>query len=240
MTNKQALYLLIAAIVLAGFTSRWMLDGPVPAFNAVSLDTTYYDAQWVAFLMTAGAIAVMISNWQKSGKFPRPILLGAAAIFYFVATGIPQSSNFAEWARGDAGIEAWMGNREIRGLADEVEKRLAGSWTSENRANSSSRLYTLGRNTLTVEASGKPETFSPAVCGNDAYFRFGYATPDVFQSNPKADPYYVLLERPPVAKYEVACKGTLHTFLLRSDGKLVAFKNLHHRDPEIEILTRVP
>ena len=234
MTNKQALYLLIAAIVLAAFTSRWMLDGPVPAFNAVNLDTTYFDAQWVAFLMTAGAIGVMVSNWQKGGEFPRPILLGVATLIYFVATGIPQSSNYAEWARGDAGIGALMDNNEIRGIASEVEKRLAGTWKSGNR------IYTLGQHALTVEGAGKLDTFSPVLCGNDAYFRFGYATADVFQSNPKADPYYILLERPPVAKYEVACKGTLYTFVLRTDGKLVAFKNLHHREPEIEILTRAP
>ena len=106
MTNKQALYLLIAAIVLAAFTSRWMLDGPVPAFNAVNLDTTYFDAQWVAFLMTAGAIGVMVSNWQKGGEFPRPILLGVATLIFFLMPWLDKSpvksirykGSYSRWA----------------------------------------------------------------------------------------------------------------------------------------------
>ena len=234
MTNKQAFYVLIAAVLLAGFTSRWMLDGPAPAAGTSSLDTTFFDAQWVAFLMTAGATVVMVGNWAKSGIFPKPVLLGVATLIYFVATGIPQSTNHAEWMRGDASIGALAGGQEFRGIANEVGQRLAGQWKVGNR------LYTIGHDRLTIKATGQSDTMSPVVCGNDAYFRFGYATTEVFHANPKAEPYYLLLERPPVAKYEVACKGTLHTFLLRSDGKLVAFKNLHRREPEIEILTRVP
>ena len=40
--------------------------------------------------------------------------------------------------------------------------------------------------------------------------------------------------------FEVTCKGSRYAFVLGADGKLVAFKNLHERNPDIEILSRVP
>jgi hypothetical protein len=234
MNNKHALYVLPAALALAALTNRWLLDAPEPAFNADKLDSTFFDAQWIAFLMTAGAVVVLAANWHKSRQFPRAIFLGVAMLLYFLATGIPFARNAAEWARGNAGIAAWTGDSEISGIAREVESRLAGAWQA------GPRIYTIGRNALTIEASGTVETFSPFVCREGAYFRFGNATEDVFHGNPAAEPYYQLLARPPVPMFEAACKGSLYTFVLRADGKLVAFKDLQGRNPRIEILTRVP
>ena len=234
MTNKHALYVLLAALVLAALTNRWLLDAPEPAFNAANLDTTFFDAQWVAFLMTAGGVVVLGANWQKNRQFPRAFLLGVALLLYFLATGIPYAKNAAEWARGSVGLALLTSSGEISGIASEVETRLAGTWKA------GPRVYTLGRNALTIEALGTVETYSPFVCGSGSYFRFGNATEDIFQGNPAAEPYYRLLERPPVPMFEVTCQGSRYAFVLGADGKLVAFKNLHERNPDIEILSRVP
>ena len=123
MTNKHALYVLLAALVLAALTNRWLLDAPEPAFNAANLDTTFFDAQWVAFLMTAGGVVVLGANWQKNRQFPRAFLLGVALLLYFLATGIPYAKNAAEWARGSVGLALLTSSGEISGIASEVEGR---------------------------------------------------------------------------------------------------------------------
>ena len=235
MSNSKALYLLLAALLLAALTSRWMLDGPKPPIDVVSFEALYFDVQWIAFVMTAGALWVLVANWRASRQFPRPVILAATLLIYFVATGIPLTEKSSEWAQGRSGVASWLGASQIHSIAQEIESRLAGTWKS------GARLYTIRRDALTIETSAQPETLSPMVCGSEAtYFRFRYATEDIFYNNPAAEPYYKLLAKPPVPMFEAACRGRLYTFVLRPDDTLVVFHNLHERAPAIEILTRVP
>jgi len=116
--------------------------------------------------------------------------------------------------------------------ASEVEARLAGNWKY------GLRTYTIEHAALTVAEQGKTEVLSESTCGKLILFKFQYATDGIFRSNPAAHPFYGMLEGPPVSALEVGCAGRLHTFLLRADGTLLAFRDLHERDPAVEILTR--
>ena len=235
MSNSKALYLLLAALLLAVLTSRWMLDGPKAPIDVASFEALYFDLQWIAFVVTVGALWVLVTNWRSSRQFPRPVILAAVMLIYFVATGIPLTEKSSEWAQGSGGVASLLGTSQIHGIAQEIESRLAGAWKS------GARIYTIRRDALTIETSAKPETLSPLTCGSEpAYFRFRYATEDIFYNNPAAEPYYKLLAKPPVPMFEAACRGRLYTFVLRPDDTLVVFHNLHERDPVIEILTRVP
>ncbi len=234
MDNRKALYILIAALILAALTGRWMTDGPsLP--SADSADETYFHMQRIAFTMTLGTLVVLILNWQSSGQFPKPVYLAIALLIYFVCSGTPQTQKANEWARGNVGIFDWFGTNPIEGISGEVAQRISGVWKS------GTRTYTIKHDALTVDAAGEIEKLDKTTCPSDAsYFRFGYATEDVFQFNPVAEPYFKLLREPPVPLFEASCSGVLYTFLLRRDNTLVAFKNLHRRSAVVEILARVP
>ena len=234
MDNRKTLYLLIAALILAALTGRWMTDGPTLP-SADSSDETYFHMQRIAFTMTLAALVILILNWRNSGEFPKAIYFAIALILYFVGTGTPQTQKANEWARGNVGVMDWFGTNPIEGISGEVAQRLSGAWKSPGRT------YTIQRDALYVVGAGETETLDKTACPGDAsYFRFGYATEDVFQFNAVAEPYLKLLREPPVPMFEASCNGVLYTFLLQRDNTLVAFKNLHRRSAVVEILTRGP
>ena len=232
MTNKTALYVLLAALLLAVLTNRWFLHGSTPGFNIVSFDGLFFAAQWIAFAMTSGVLVLLATQWHASRQFPKLILPGAAMLFCFVATGIPQTLNAQEWASGNLGLLRWWGAFQAQRQASEVAPRFSGAWKS------GIRIYTFKRDELTIAAAGITETVNAASCGNA--LTYGYATEAVFRSNPAAEPYYRMLGGPPVPMLDAGCPGRLYTFLLLPDNTLIAFRDLHELDPQIETLTRVP
>ena len=232
MTNKTALYVLLAALVLAALTNRWVAaSGSRPGFNIVSFDGLYFGAQWIAFGLTLGGLALLGSQWHETGKFPALILLGVALLGFFVATGIPQTMNSYQWMAGDVGFVRWMRALDSDRAASEVAPHLLGIWKSERTT------YAIERDQLTVTSGGKTEVLSKS-CPGGALIKFAYATADTLHSNPAAYKYYDLLDGPPIPSLEVACEGRLFTFLKLADGKVLAFRDLHNPNPSFETVTR--
>lgn len=233
MTNKTALYALLAALALALLTNRWMTRGyGGVAFGVVSFDSLYFNAQWLAFAMTAGAMLLLASDWRESGRFPLLMLLGLALLLFFVATGIPQTTNSREWKSGDAGITRWLRLLEQRGEADEVAPKLLGIWKSGTRS------YRIERDALTVTSPEGTETYGAAHCPEGIGIRFAYASADALQPNPAAYPYFARLEGPPLPSFEIACGRRLYNFIRLADGTALVFRDLHEQNPLIETLTR--
>ena len=233
MTNKTALYVLLAALVLAALTNRWVAaSGSRPGFNIVSFDGLYFGAQWIAFGLTLGGLALLASQWYETGKFPALILLGVGLLGFFVATGIPQTTQSYRWMGGDVGLARWMRAFESGREAGEVAPHLLGTWKSDRAT------YSIERNSLTVTAGGKTETLDER-CPGGASFKFAYATAETLHYNPPVYKYYDLLDGPPMPSLEVACQGRLFTFLKLADGKVLAFRDLHNPDPpSVETVTR--
>lgn len=232
MPNKTALYILLAALVLALLTNRWMAGGARPAFNIVSFDEWYFNAQWIAFAMTLGGLLLLASDWHDSGRFPPLVLLGVALLLFFVATGIPQTQNAYEWKAGDVGFVRWMRVLHQRNEADEVAPHLLGTWKSGTRS------YLISRDSLTVASQDKTDVLNAASCPSGIDFKFAYATDQTLHFNPAAYRYYALLEGPPLPSLEVACSGRLYTFIRLADGTVLAFRGLHEANPLIETLAR--
>ncbi len=232
MTNKIAIYLLFIALVLAALTNRWFLRGSSSAaFSIVSFDGLFFTAQWIACATTAVGVAPLAAQWRATGQFPKPVLLGAAMMFYFAATGIPQTLNSYDWAAGDVGLARWLGLIGEHRQAGDIAPRFAGVWKSEMRT------YTIKRDELTIHTEGKTETLAASTGG--CTFAFRYATDATFHSNPVAESYYKILEGPLVPVFEAACPGRLYTFLLRTGDSAIAFRDLHERNPGIETLVRI-
>ena len=232
MTNKTAVYVLLAALVLAALTNRWVAaSGSRPGFNIVSFDGLYFGAQWIAFGLTLGGLALLASQWYQTGKFPALILLGVALLGFFVATGIPQTTNSYQWKAGDVGLVRWMRALDTGREASEVAPHLLGTWKSERVT------YAIERDQVTVTSGGKAEVLSKS-CPGGALIKFAYATADTLHHNPSAYKYYDLLKGPPIPSLEVACEGRLFTFLRLADGKVLAFRDLHNPNPSLETVTR--
>ena len=232
-TNKIALYVLLAALALAALTNRWVAaSGSRPGFNIVSFDGIFFGAQWIAFAMTLGALALLVSQWHESGKFPALILLGIALLLFFVATGIPQTTQSYQWMAGDVGLKKWMRARDQSREASDVAPHLLGVWKSDRTT------YSIERDSLTVKSGAKTELLSAAQCPRGVMVRFAFATDSTLHFNPAADKYYALLDGPPVPSVEIACEGRLYTFLKVADGTAIVFRDVHERDPAIETLTR--
>src|SRR6185503_12369908 len=129
VANKPALYVLLAALALAALTNRWVAaSGSRPGFNIVSFDGIYFTAQWIAFGLTLGGLALLLSQWYETGKFPALILLGVGLLGFFVATGIPQTTNSYQWRGGDVGLTRWMKSFNQSREADRVAPELLGTW----------------------------------------------------------------------------------------------------------------
>ena len=233
LANKTALYVLLAALALAALTNRWVAaSGSRPGFNIVSFDGVYFTAQWIAFGLTVGALVLLGSQWHATGKFPPLVLLGVALLFFFVATGIPQTTNSYQWRSGDVGFARWMKTLDSEREAREVMPHLLGTWKSDRAA------YAIERDSLSVTSGGKTEQFGPTRCGGGGLAKFAYLTEQTLHFNPAADKYYALLDGPPVPSFEAACAGRLFTFLKVADGKAILFRDVHEQNPTIETLTR--
>jgi hypothetical protein len=232
VTHKTALYVLLAALVLAALTNRWVAaSGSRPAFNIVSFDGLYFGAQWVAFGLTLGGLALLGSQWYETAKFPALIPLGVALLGFFVATGIPQTTNSYQWKAGDVGLVRWTRAFDSGREASEVAPHLLGTWRSDRAT------YAIERDQLTVASGGKTEILGKR-CPGGALIRFAYATADTLNYDPSIYKYHALLDGPPIPSLEVACEGRLFTFLKLADGKVLAFRDLHNPNPSVETVTR--
>jgi hypothetical protein len=231
-TSKTALYVLLAALALAALTNRWVAaSGSRPGFNIVSFDEVYFGAQWIAFGLTLGGLGLLALQWRETGQFPLLILLGVALLAFFVATGIPQTTNSYQWKSGDVGLKSWMSASDSAREAKEVMPHVVGTWKSDRTT------YAIAADSVSITSGGRTEVFG-AACPGGALIKFAYATGDTLQQNPAAYKYYPLLDGARVPSLEVACEGRLFTFLKVADGKGLAFRDLHNPNPSIESVTR--
>ena len=233
MTNKTALYVLLAALALAALTNRWVAaSGSRPGFNIVSFDGAYFSAQWIAFAMTLGALALLASDWRETGKFPALILLGVALLFFFAATGIPQTTNSYQWKGGDVGLTRWMKAFDESREAGKVVPEMLGTWRSDQNS------YLIEPDKLTITSAGKTTIWSKATCAQGVAFKFAYATGDTIGFHPSAYKYHDLLNGPQIPSLETACNYRIHTFLKLADGSALALHDTHSEDFKAEVLKR--
>ena len=232
MTSKTALYVLLAALALAALTNRWVAgSGSRPGFNIVSFDELYFTAQWIAFGLTLGGLALLVSQWHESGKFPALILLGVALVAFFVATGIPQTMNSYQWKGGDVGLARWMKSYDASRDADKVAPELLGTW--RNGPDS----YLIEKNRLTVNSAGKTTVFSKSQCEGTS-FVFAYATERTLGFHPKVYKLHELLDGPPIPSLYALCNTRVYAFLKLADGRLLTLRDPHQEDLQIAYLTR--
>ena len=233
MANKTALYVLLAALALAALTNRWVAaSGSRPGFNIVSFDELYFGAQWIAFGLTLGGLALLIAQWHETGRFPALILLGVGLLCFFVATGIPQTMNSYQWKGGDVGLTRWMKSFSESREGDMVASELFGTW----------RLGTLdvviGADKLTLIDRGETKIWSRATCGEGFSFKFAQASADTIGFHPSAYKLHDLLDGPPVPSLYAGCNTRVYAFLKLADGRLLALRDPHREDVEVAYLTR--
>jgi len=232
MTNRIALYVLLAALLLAALTNRWMARGGGPAFNIVSFDGIYFLAQWVAFAMTVGALLLLLDDWRDTGRFPRLILLGVALLAFFIATGIPLTQAAQEWKSGDVGLTRWLRLLQERKAENAIAPTFLGTWKSATRS------YVIERDAVVVRGPGGTVSFGAERCPTGLWLSFHHATDVTFHFNPAAKDYAALLAGPPIPALEVACDGDLYTFLRLPDGRTIVFHGLQNPNPWSETLSR--
>ena len=233
MTHKTALYVLLAALVLAALTNRWVAaSGSRPGFNIVSFDGLYFGAQWIAFCLTLGGLALLASQWYETGKFPALILLGVALLSFFVATGIPQTMNSYQWKGGDVGLTRWVKSFSEARQADQVAPKLLGAW----------RLGTLNLviepDKLTLTHRGETKIWSRATCGEGFSFQFAQASGDTIGFHPSAYKLHDFLDGPPIPSLYAACNQRVYAFLKLADGRLLTLRDPHREDVDVAYLTR--
>lgn len=233
MTNKTALYVLLAALVLAALTNRWVAaSGSRPAFNIVSFDGLYFGAQWIAFGLTLGGLALLASHWYETGRFPALILLGVALLGFFVATGIPQTMNSYQWKAGDVGLVRWMRSLDDGRESDKVAPEMVGTWRNgEDR-------YRIEQDRLIITSGGKTTTWTTATCAEGASFKFAYATSETIGFHPSAYEYHDLLDGPPIPSLYAGCNYRVYAFLKLSDGRLLTLRDPHRDDLQVAFLVR--
>jgi len=231
--NKTALCVLGAALVLAALTNRWVAaSGSRPGFNIVNFDAVYFGAQWVAFGMTLGALALLASHWRESGHFPPLFLLGVALLGFFVATGIPQTTSAYQWMAGDVGATKWLGALGQSREADRVIPELVGTW----RAGEAS--YRIEAERVTIHSAGTSTVWSKETCKEGASLKFGYATADTIGFHPSAYKLHDLLGGAPVPSLYASCDYRVYAFLKLPDGRLLALRDPHREDLQISHLSR--
>ena len=233
MVNKTALYVLLAALALAALTNRWVAaSGSRPGFNIVSFDELYFGAQWIAFGLTLGGLALLISQWHETGRFPALILLGVGLLGFFVATGIPQTMNSYQWKGGDVGLTRWMKSFNQSRESDRVAPELLGVW----------KLGTLNvviePDKLTLTHGGETKIWSRATCGDTFSFTFAQATGDTIGFHPSAYKLHDFLDGPPIPSLYAGCNQRVYAFLKLADGRLLALRDPHLQDLQITYLTR--
>ena len=233
MTNKTALYVLLAALVLAALTNRWVAgSGSRPGFNIVSFDGLYFGAQWIAFGLTLGGLALLVTQWYETGKFPALILLGVALFCFFVATGIPQTMNSYQWKGGDVGLTRWMKSFNESRQADQVAPELLGTWKL------ASLTVVIEPDKLTPTHGGETKVWSRSTCGEGFSYKFAQATADTIGFHPTAYKLHDLLDGPPIPSLYAACNTRVYAFLKLADGRLLALRDPHQQDMAIAYLTR--
>jgi len=233
VTNRTALYVLLAALVLAALTNRWVAaSGSRPAFNIVSFDGLYFGAQWIAFGLTLGGLALLGSQWYETGKFPALIVLGVALLCFFVATGIPQTTNSYQWKGGDVGLTRWMKAFNQSREADRVAPELLGTW----------RLGTLNvviePDKLTLTHRGETKIWSRATCGESFSCKYAQATGETIGFHPSVYKLHDLLDGPPIPSLYAICNYRVYAFLKLADGRLLTLRDPHREDVELTYLTR--
>ena len=233
MTNKTALYVLLAALALAALTNRWVAgSGSRPGFNIVSFDDVYFGVQWIAFGLTLGGLGLLVSQWRETGQFPMLILLGLALLVFFVATGIPQTQNAYQWMTGDVGVKKWMKSLDQSREAENVAPELLGTWRNAQDS------YVIEKDRLTITSGGKTTTWSTSACGNGVSLKFAYATEDTIGMHPSAYQFHDLLKGPPMPSLYAICDYRVHSFLKLADGMLLALRDPHQQDMSFAYLTR--
>jgi len=233
LANKTALYVLLAALALAALTNRWVAaSGSRPGFNIVSFDGIYFTAQWIAFGLTLGGLALLLSQWHETGKFPALILLGVGLLGFFVATGIPQTTNSYQWRGGDVGLTRWMKSFNQSREADRVAPELLGTW----------RLGTLNvliePDKLTLTHGAETKVWSRATCGETFWFKFAHATAETIGFHPSVYKLHDFLNGPPIPSLYAACNYRIYAFLKLGDGRLLTLRDPHREDVEFAYLTR--
>ena len=233
MTNRTALYVLLAALALAALTNRWIAgSGSRPAFSAVSFDGVYFTAQWTAFGLTVGGVALLGSQWHETGKFPLLMLLGAALLCFFVATGIPQTTSSYQWMAGDVGLKKWVRALDQSRESDKVAPELLGLWR-------------LGGLSVVVEADklslgqgGETKIWSRATCADGFSYKFAHATVDTIGFHPSAYKLHDFLDGPPIPSLYAMCDSRVYAFLKLPDGRLLTLRDPHTQDLQIAYLAR--
>lgn len=233
MTHKTALYVLLAALVLAALTNRWVAaSGSRPGFNIVSFDGLYFSAQWIAFGLTLGGLALLAAQWRETAQFPLLMLLGIALLFFFVATGIPQTTNSYQWMAGDVGLKRWMRTLDQSREADRVAPELLGTWKL------ASLTVVIEPDKVTLTHGGETKVWSRSTCGEGFSYKFAQATPDTIGFHPTAYKLHEHLDGPPIPSLYAACNTRVYAFLKLADGRLLALRDPHQQDIAIAYLTR--
>jgi hypothetical protein len=233
LANKTALYVLLAALALAALTNRWVAgSGSRPGFNIVSFDEVFFGAQWIAFALTLGGLALLVSQWRETGHFPWLILLGAGLLSFFVATGIPQTTNSYQWKGGDVGLTRWMKAFDQSREADKVAPELIGTWRL------ASVSVVIGQDQLTMTHGGETKVWSRSTCGESFSFEFAFASAQTLGYHPSIYKYHDLLDGPPIPSLYAICNYRVYAFLKLSDGRLLTLRDPHRDDVEVAYLTR--
>jgi hypothetical protein len=233
LANKTALYVLLAALALAALTNRWVAaSGSRAGFNIVSFDEIYFGAQWIAFGLTLGGLGLLILQWRETGHFPLLILLGAALLCFFVATGIPQAANSYQWMAGDVGLKRWMKVIDQSRESDKLAPDLVGNWRL------ASLTVAIEPDKLTLTHQDETKVWSRASCGEGFSFKFAHATADTIGFNPAAYKLHDLLDGPPIPSLYAACDTRVYAFLKLADGRLLALRDPHQQDMAIAYLMR--
>jgi len=231
--NRTALYVLLAALVLAALTNRWVASsGPRAGFNIVNFDAVYFGAQWIAFAMTLGALALLVSDWRQNGHFPPLILLGVALLGFFVATGIPQTTSAYRWMAGDAGWTEWLGAVGAAREADKVVPELVGTWRSGDTS------YQIEPERLTITTAGKSAVWSKGTCKEGASLKFAYATADTIGFHPAAYKHHELLQGAPIPSLYAVCDYRVYAFLKLPEERILVLRDPHREDLQITFLKR--
>ena len=233
MANKTALYVLLAALALAALTNRWVAaSGSRPGFNIVSFDGIYFGLQWIAFGLTLGGLALLVSQWHGSGKFPPLIVLGVALLGFFVATGIPQTANSYQWMAGDVGLKKWLRAYSESREGDKVAPELLGTW----------RLAALEAviepDKLTLTHRGETKVWSRATCGESFSFKFAQATGETIGYHPSVYKLHDHLDGAPIPSLYASCNYRVYAFLKLADGRLLTLRDPHREDVDFTYLTR--
>ena len=233
MTNKTALYVLLAALALAALTNRWVAaSGSRPGFNIVSFDDVYFGAQWIAFGLTLGGLGLLVSQWRETGQFPLLILLGLALLAFFVATGIPQTANSYQWKSGDVGLKRWMKTVDESREADKIAPELLGTWRLGELT------VVIETDKLTLTQRNETKVWSAGTCSKSFSFKFARATEDTIGFHPSAYKLHDFLGGPPIPSLYASCDYRVYAFLKLADGRLLTLRDPHSQDLQIAYLTR--